>query len=434
MNTRIHTRLSRIAFTGFVAAVMAGGATTSHGQNYGPSFDVSGYQVTPFYESTPTGRTDDNGVPATDRFGWAESSSAVGISISLGGSSRSVDVNPDVLADALRHAAVPEELRDPAFARYVDLVELGQAWDELDPVTLTDIALQLAEGERVLHREHRAVKSSELFQIAIRMASDRRDENTLDRLQKYFQQTSDKTQAEQLAVARKLAGEARADIPGMTLSLDETTPESYGLYRGLLGEIKAAGYAGNKEAFDELDGRIKELPSLTDKQREYLQSIMGQTRSALSGEETPEVAHALDKLMMASRNDQGREMAAGILQIVVNALNNGANGQAGVVSSNLPQSNPINNGGTPNDVFDPASIPIDNSGLSNDVLDPTSTLIDNGGPSNNGNVAVDNGSSDATGSVDGTAVGVGGLNLRKQGQRDWQRQATQQPTRFRHRW
>jgi len=419
MNTTIRKWFSRVAITGCVVGLVVIPAGTSSAQKYGPSFDVGGYQVTPFYESTPTGRTDENGVPATDRFGWAESSSAVGISISLGGSSRSVEVDPNVLADALRRAAVPEELRDPAFAHYVDLLQLGQAWDELDPATLTDIACQLAEGERVLHREHRAVKSSELFQIAVRIASDRRDDTTLERLQKYFERSGDKTRAEQLTITRKLAGEARADLPGMTLSLDETTPESYALYRGLLGEIKAAGYVRNKEALDELNGSVRELTGLTSKQREYLESIMGQTRSAIAEEEPSGVAPALDKLMVASRNDQGRQIAAGILQIIANTLNNG---QGSMVSNNPP------------------FIPIDNGGpTNNNVIDPQFPN-DNNGPSDNGGDVVDDNSGVSTDLLDGTAGGVGGLNLRGRQrpgvhvQRPPTRQSTQQPTRFRNHW
>jgi len=64
---------------------------------FAQSFNINGTEVRPFYESTPTGRVDDNLVPATDRFNMLESSTAVGLSFSLGGSGRSL-VLPGILA------------------------------------------------------------------------------------------------------------------------------------------------------------------------------------------------------------------------------------------------------------------------------------------------------------------------------------------------
>src|SRR5690349_11388462 len=48
--------------------------------------------------------------------------------------------------------SLPAELTDPAFDKYVDISLLGRAWSSKDSALLTDIALQLAEGERVLMR------------------------------------------------------------------------------------------------------------------------------------------------------------------------------------------------------------------------------------------------------------------------------------------
>src|SRR5262245_46946059 len=49
-------------------------------------------------------------------------------------------------------AGVPAELRDPAFDRFVDLAQVGQTLAAQDPGRLTDLALQMVEGERVLLR------------------------------------------------------------------------------------------------------------------------------------------------------------------------------------------------------------------------------------------------------------------------------------------
>ena len=51
-------------------------------------------------------------------------------------------------------AALPDELLDAAFARYMDIDFLRAAWQALDAAALADAGLQLAEGERVLFRSH----------------------------------------------------------------------------------------------------------------------------------------------------------------------------------------------------------------------------------------------------------------------------------------
>jgi len=231
----------------------------------------------------------------------------------------------DLIAAAKAAATpqVPQELQDPAFDRYVDLLLLGEAWERLDPALMTDVALQFAEGERVLFRSHKGIKSEELFKLAVKMATDRRDQATLDRLQKHFERSGDKSSSESLAASRKLTGEARAVDPALLIPVDEITPEGYALYRGILGEIKAARYIGNREALQALEGELDKWPGLTDQQKQYLQSIMGQSRAEMADGETPELANHLDRLTEASRNDQGQQIAAGILQIIAGALGGG---------------------------------------------------------------------------------------------------------------
>lgn len=221
------------------------------------------------------------------------------------------NISQDFLSDSAEDMAaisnatvisqIPEQLRDTAFDRYVDLLLLGEAWERLDPALMTDIALQLAEGERVLFRSHKAFKSQDMFRVAAKMAVDRRDQATLDRLQKHFEQSGDKSMSESLAASHKLAGATRAVEPGLLISVEETNPETYALYRGLVGEAKAASYVGNRETLDALDSQIHVLAGLTDQQKKYLQSIIGQTRGAAEEVETPELANHLDILMDASR-------------------------------------------------------------------------------------------------------------------------------------
>ena len=201
---------------------------------------------------------------------------------------------------------VPYELQDSAFDRHVDLLVLGQAWDELDPALIADVALQLAEGERILLRPHKAIKSEDLFKLAARMATDKRDQATLDRLQKHYERTGNQPMSDSLAAARKLAGEARAEDPALLIPVDEVTPEGYALYRGVLGQIRAARYVGNRQTLEELKEQLGGLPGLTDKQKEYLRSIMGTSHAELEGGEALDIGDQLEKLLVATRQFGGR--------------------------------------------------------------------------------------------------------------------------------
>ena len=63
-------------------------------------------------------------------------------------------------------AMIPENLRDPAFDRYIDLALLCKAWNEKDASALADVALQVREGERILLRPYRGFSSQQLLQEA----------------------------------------------------------------------------------------------------------------------------------------------------------------------------------------------------------------------------------------------------------------------------
>src|SRR5262245_61010621 len=71
---------------------------------------------------------------------------------------------------------------DPAFERYVDMEALAEAWEDRDAEALTDIGLQLAEGERVLLRSHKGITAEQVLTVAARLAADQRDKKTLQRL------------------------------------------------------------------------------------------------------------------------------------------------------------------------------------------------------------------------------------------------------------
>ena len=270
-------------------------------------------QVSPFYESTPTGRTDENGRPELDRFGMPESSTAIGISIPLGGSSRgdeddspeatdpvevsgafrlkgsvirgedlssaltSLLLDPEIRArlatTPMGQGLVPADLQDRAFEKYVSLHLLGGAWAKLDAVVLTDVAMQLAEGERVLLRPHKALSAADALQLAAKTAVDLGDTTTLERLQRIAQARNDQALAAVLAAGAKLASAARdgeEQEDEVIIHAENTGPAQYALLHACCRDLQRAKLAGDANTCAVLAQVIPHLPLITKEQKDQL--------------------------------------------------------------------------------------------------------------------------------------------------------------------
>ena len=103
---------------------------------------------------------------------------------------------------------IPENLRDPAFDRYVDLALLCQAWDDEDASALADVALQLREGERILMRPRRGFSSQQLLLEAARIAAETNEKDALQRLGKIAETLGSAELKVKVAGAEKLAGQS----------------------------------------------------------------------------------------------------------------------------------------------------------------------------------------------------------------------------------
>lgn len=226
------------------------------------------------------------------------------------------------------------DFNDPAFDRYVDLLLLGQAWDTLDPVLLTDCAMQLAEGERILMRSHKAVSSTQLMDLAAKVAADKRDTATLDRLAKVYTSTKNNAALEQINTAKKLASASRKVDPAMSVSATETSPDQLALYQDALNGVKAAGLVGDASYFENLEEGLGNkqsiLTNLTEAQRAHLKKIMGEARSSMPKDGDPALADTLSKLKDASRQN----VAHGVGSIIhgIQDLRSGHNTGHGVGS------------------------------------------------------------------------------------------------------
>ena len=160
------------------------------------------------------------------------------------------------------------QMLDSAFERHVDVHLLHQAWAEVNPSLLTDVALQLADAERVLVRQDATLTAQKLLSLAVKLAAEKQDQATLSRLAKAAERLGNKGLGEEVRVAQKLAGVARAPEPGV--SLDDLTPESLAIMQAYHRAILRAKFAGHKDILAGLSRSVDEHEELTGRQRAQL--------------------------------------------------------------------------------------------------------------------------------------------------------------------
>ncbi len=196
---------------------------------------------------------------------------------------------------------IPPELDDPAFDRYVDLGLLVRAWQRQDASLMADVAIQVAEGERILQRPRRALPAATLLELSARLATDSHDKELLERLGRIADSLGQTALKAQLAAALKLAGETRAIDPGATVSVDEMSPRIYTELHRLKRQIEAARIRQNRDALDRLQRRLAGEKAIPEKHRRYLHKLIGESRAALAAhpQRQPSVV-LLDKLVDAS--------------------------------------------------------------------------------------------------------------------------------------
>jgi hypothetical protein len=176
---------------------------------------------------------------------------------------------------------IPATLKDPAFSRYVDLALVRTALTERDPAILCDVALQLAEGERVLLRSHKGLPSSRVFTIALEVATQAGDKATLARLAKTFKAQKNNDLAMLADAALKVGGKARRVDSSLLVSPDSMSVEGLVLYRSFLEQIKLAKTLKDREKLEELEKSIASLPDLGDTQRKALKKMITAAKGAL---------------------------------------------------------------------------------------------------------------------------------------------------------
>jgi len=193
---------------------------------------------------------------------------------------------------------------DPAFARYVDLDQLALAWSDKNPSLLTDFALQLAEGERVLQRSHKGITSDRLLSMAARIAAEKKDKAALARLGKAADSLKKPELAAQIATAQGLASASRDADPAQRFQIDRAKPEDFLLFRDSLDSILNAKLAGDADTLDVIIQLTPGMTQLSDQQRKYLVKAATQARDSLPKDSSSmdPTADAIESLLSGSRS------------------------------------------------------------------------------------------------------------------------------------
>ena len=155
-----------------------------------------------------------------------------------------------------------------------NLALLAEAWDERDASTLTDIALQFREGERILLRPHRGFSSQQLLQEAARIAAEAKDTATLQRLHKVAETIGSAELKAKLANMEKLAGQSRAVDPALQISITEMTPDVYAEVWEYFHAVKDASLIGDETTIKEIQDDLAANNIIPEKQKKYLQKLL----------------------------------------------------------------------------------------------------------------------------------------------------------------
>ena len=212
----------------------------------------------------------------------------------------------DTPAPADTAASPPSDLFDPAFDQYVDMQLLADAWGELDPGLMTDMALQLAEGERVLLRPHKAISASQMLRLAAKVAADAGNKEVLSRIETIAGKLGYEDLAAEVKGSAQLAAGSRNADAEFQVDVDALTPEQYQEVRGMLLAIQAARIATDREGLAELVGDVDKLEGLNDQQRGQLKSMIASSQKQIeaSGKPTESAIQAARKLNNVSRDIQ----------------------------------------------------------------------------------------------------------------------------------
>lgn len=187
---------------------------------------------------------------------------------------------PPSPAGAASSNPLPAELDDPAFNGQVDIFLLGKAWQRHDAALMTDVGLLLADCEKKLRRPHKAIDSDRVLELAAYIAADRKDEDTLKRLDAFA--SEDKKFATMLAAARKAAEQADAGDHPLSVAVESLTPEGLSIHQAALRQLRMARLSGNLEVLEALDRHLDTRTDLHSAQQGHLDKVIAKAKTSMN--------------------------------------------------------------------------------------------------------------------------------------------------------
>ena len=201
---------------------------------------------------------------------------------------------------------------DPAFAKFVDLSLLADAMAGPDAALLADVSLGLAEGERVLVRNHRSGLNSESLMVrTVKLAARINDKATLDRIAKAAT-VANKPQWEKLVAETKEFADVSRDGP--MVAIGKVDMSGVDLTQAVQYLCDIAVVTNQKDELEELKKTV--ASSQVDKKiKDYLTGLIDNTSKSITA-----TSSGGDELLLefaSSSRDGGATAAAYVLQEAV---------------------------------------------------------------------------------------------------------------------
>jgi len=194
-------------------------------------------------------------------------------------------------------------LSDRAFDVYVSPQLIGRAYISSDSALLTDVALQLAEGERVLLRSRSGLTAAQASQLAIKAASDKQDKASLERLSRHAERQGDKDLASRIATAKKLTALSRDTTWRMMIPIEEVEIDDVQRIRYCVQKIDQAKLTSDSRCLKALEDDVKGC--IPDRFQESLQKMIAEARATMPEKEeiNEDLVTFLSRLAASSRPD-----------------------------------------------------------------------------------------------------------------------------------
>lgn len=223
--------------------------------------------------------------------------------------------------------SLPSELQDAPFNMYIDISLLEPAWRTRDAELLTDLALQLAQGERILLRSHKAGSSKDMLGLALKIAQANDNQAAVNRVA----QAATVLKYDDLVAlsksSNKLAGASRRDEPALSVSVDKTDVNGFATFSWMVDQLRSVELLGNKDSLKGMGDTIDSARGLTTEQKEFLKRRIGEIQALPEDPALKDnrLAGTISKLEGESRGQDAGAVLNGVANIIGAATGNGYN-------------------------------------------------------------------------------------------------------------